>query len=269
MTSTGPGPARTAADPATRTAFLVIDTESVPDGDLIARVKYPGDKLTADEAIERARTEARVASPTGSDFLPVTFQVPVAACAIRVGLDFRMQKLSCLDSPHYRQNEVVKKFWWGLDFYKAKLVTFNGRGFDVPLMELAAFRNGINIGEHIRKSRNRYNGGLDLLEFFTNYGAYRVVGGLNLLAKMIGLPGKMDVKGDQVLDLHRAGDLKAINEYCLCDTLDTYFIFLRTRVLTGEIDAEEEQKLLALARETLEGQREEFPILQQYLEQWK
>jgi predicted PolB exonuclease-like 3'-5' exonuclease len=269
MTSTSPGPARTAADPATRTAFLVIDTESVPDGDLIAKVKYPGESMTGDEAIERARNEARAASPTGSDFLPVTFQIPVAACAIRVGFDFRLQKLSCLDAPHYRPSEIVKKFWWGLDFYKAKLVTFNGRGFDVPLMELAAFRNGINIGEHIRKSRNRYNGGLDLLEFFTNYGAYRVVGGLNLLAKMIGLPGKMDVKGDQVLDMHRQGDLKAINEYCLCDTLDTYFIFLRTRVLTGEIDAEEEQKLLALARETLEGQREEFPILKQYLEQWK
>jgi predicted PolB exonuclease-like 3'-5' exonuclease len=269
MTSTSPAPTRATADPATRTAFLVIDTESVPDGDLIARVKYPGETLTANEAIERARIEARAASPTGSDFLPVTFQVPVAACAIRVGFDFRLQKLSCLDAPHYRQAEVVKKFWLGLDFYKAKLVTFNGRGFDVPLMELAAFRNGINIGEHIRKSRNRYNGGLDLLEFFTNYGAYRVVGGLNLLAKMIGLPGKMDVKGDQVLDMYRQGDIKAINEYCLCDTLDTYFIFLRTRVLTGDIDAEEEQKLLALARETLEGQREEFPILQQYLERWK
>ncbi len=268
MTSTSPGPARATSDPATRTAFLVIDSESVPDGDLIARVKYPGEKLTADEAIDRARAEVRAASPTASDFIPVTFQIPVAVCALRVGADFRLQKVSCLDAPHFRPVEIVKKFWWGLDFYKAKLVTFNGRGFDVPLMELAAFRHGINIGEHIRKSRNRYNGGLDLQEFFTNYGACRLVGGLNLLAKMIGLPGKMDVKGDQVLEMHRQGDLKGINEYCLCDTLDTYFIFLRTRVLTGEIDADEEQKLLALARETLEGQFEEFPILKPYFELW-
>ncbi len=269
MTSTSPGPARATSDPSIRTAFLVIDSESVPDGDLIARVKYPGDKLTPDEAIERARAEARAASPTGSDFIPVTFHIPVAVCALRVAADFRLQKVSCLDAPHFRPAEVVKKFWWGLDFYKAKLVTFNGRGFDVPLMELAAFRHGINIGEHIRKSRNRYNGGLDLQEFFTNYGACRLVGGLNLLSKMIGLPGKMDVKGDQVLDMHRRGDLKGINEYCLCDTLDTYFIFLRTRVLTGEIDTDEEQKLLALARESLECQIEEFPILNQYFEQWK
>ncbi len=269
MTSTSPGPARATSDPSIRTAFLVIDSESVPDGDLIARVKYPGDKLTPDEAIERARAEARAASPTGSDFIPVTFQIPVAVCALRVAADFRLQKVSCLDAPHFRPGEVVKKFWWGLDFYKAKLVTFNGRGFDVPLMELAAFRHGINIGEHIRKSRNRYNGGLDLQEFFTNYGACRLVGGLNLLAKMIGLPGKMDVKGDQVLDMHRQGDLKGINQYCLCDTLDTYFIFLRTRVLTGEIDVDEEQKLVALARESLEAQIDEFPILNQYFEQWK
>src|SRR5438105_5815602 len=155
MTSTGPAPARLASDPSTRTAFLIVDTESVPDGDLIACVKYQADNLTADEAIERARSEARAASPTGSDFLPVTFQVPVAVCAIRVGTEFRLQKASSLDAPQYRQSEIIKKFWMGLDFYKAKLVTFNGRGFDVPLMELAAFRQGINIGEHIRKSRNR------------------------------------------------------------------------------------------------------------------
>jgi predicted PolB exonuclease-like 3'-5' exonuclease len=269
MTSTGPAQARPTADSSTRTAFLIVDTESVPDGDLIAHVKYPDDNLTADEAIERARSEARDLSPTGSDFLPVTFQVPVAVCAIRVAADFRLQKLSCLDAPQYRQNEIIKKFWMGLDFYKAKLVTFNGRGFDVPLMELAAFRQGINIGEHIRKSRNRYNGGLDLLEFFTNFGACRLAGGLNLLAKMIGLPGKMDVSGDQVLEMYRRGDLRAINDYCLCDTLDTYFIFLRTRVMTGEIDSEEEQKLLALTRENLEGQLEEFPVLRHYLDQWK
>lgn len=269
MPSTSPATTRTHADPAARTAFLIVDTESVPDGDLLARVKYPGESISPAEAVDRARAEARAASPTGSDFLPVTFQIPVAVSVLRVSADFRLQKLTCLDVPDYRPSEIVKKFWFGLDHYKAKLVTFNGRGFDVPLMELAAFRYGIDIGEHIRKTRNRYNGGLDLQEFFTNFGAIRLVGGLNLLAKMIGLPGKMDVRGEQVLEMHRNGDLPAINAYCLCDTLDTYFVFLRTRVMTGEIDAEVEQKLVAMARETLEGQIEEFPILRQYLDQSK
>lgn len=268
MTSTESRPPRSA--PATsKTAFLVVDTESVPDGDLIARVRFPGEKLTPDQAIDRFREEIRASSPSGSDFIPVTFQTPVAACVIRVGAKFELQRVSCLDAPEYRPDEVVRKFWHGVDHYRAQMVTFNGRGFDIPLLEFAAFRRGINLSGHLQKTRNRYNGGLDLQEWFSNYGACRMQGGLNLLAKMLGLPGKMDVAGHQVLDMHRAGQRKEINDYCLCDTLDTYFVFLRTRVLTGEIDLDEEQKLMALAQETLESQADEYPVILEYLRQWR
>jgi predicted PolB exonuclease-like 3'-5' exonuclease len=267
MTATEPRTAHSAVA-APKTAFLIVDTESVPDGDLIARVRYPGEKLTPDEATDRFRDECRAASPSGSDFVPVTFQTPVSASVIRVGAKFELQKVSCLDAPDYRPAEVVRKFWMGVDFYRAQLVTFNGRGFDIPLLELAAYRRGINLHTHIQKTRNRYNGGLDLQEWFSNYGACRLNGGLNLLAKMLGLPGKMDVTGQQVLDMYRRGEQAAINSYCLCDTLDTYFVFLRTRVLTGDIDLEEEQKIIALARETLEGQADEYPIIRDYLKAW-
>src|SRR5215469_16367198 len=81
-----------------QTAFLVFDTESVPDGRLLARVKYPREELTAEQAIARAQAEAREASRDGSDFLPVTFQVPVAVCVLRVASDFTILGLTCLDS---------------------------------------------------------------------------------------------------------------------------------------------------------------------------
>src|SRR5262245_60898568 len=77
-----------------QTGFLVFDTESVPDGELIARVKYPREGLPAQEAVARAQAEAREQSPTGSDFLPVTFQVPVAVCVVRVASDFTLQGLA-------------------------------------------------------------------------------------------------------------------------------------------------------------------------------
>jgi predicted PolB exonuclease-like 3'-5' exonuclease len=267
MTSADARPGKaTASTP--KTSFLIVDTESVPDGDLIARVRYPGERLTPEAAIDRYRDECRAASPVGSDFIPVSFQTPVAVCVLRVGPRFELQKLSCLDAPEFRPAEVVRKFWLGVDIYRAQLVTFNGRGFDIPLLELAAFRQGINLSTHMQKTRHRYNGGLDLLEWFTNFGAYRVVGGLNLLAKMLGLPGKTDVDGSQVLELYRRGDLRAINDYCLCDTLDTYFVFLRTRVLTGDIDIDEEQKLHALACETLDAHAEEYPVVRTYLADW-
>src|SRR5262249_44288980 len=109
--------------------------------------------------------------------------------------------------------EVVKKFWLGAAMHqRTKLVTFNGRGFDLPLLELAAYRYGLSLKDHILHTRHRFNGNsLDLQEFFTNYGACRMVGGLNLLAKMIGLPGKLEVSGDKVLEMWRADQLQEIN----------------------------------------------------------
>src|SRR5262245_60335697 len=108
-------PRPVATEASVKTRYLVVDTESVPDGRLIADVKYPGERLSPEEAIARAQSEARESSFNGSDFLPVTFQLPVAVCVIRVGSDFSLQAFKCLDSPHFRPDEVVKQFWRGVE----------------------------------------------------------------------------------------------------------------------------------------------------------
>lgn len=260
---------KTTTDTAARTAFLIIDCESIPDGRLLNMVKYPDADLSEEQAIERARQEARESSVTNSDFIPYTFQVPVAVCVVRVGADFTLQAVACLDAPLYRTREIVKKFWLGLSFYsKCKLVTFNGRSFDLPLLELAAFRYGYPAKDYFYKGRNRFTGDLDLMDWMSNFGASRMVGGLNLLAKMLGKPGKMDVAGDQVYDMYRAGKYQEINDYCMFDTLDTYFVFLRTRVLTGDISLEQETELVTKAKKTLAAQIRDLPALQQYLDNW-
>jgi len=252
-----------------KTAFLVLDTESIPDGSLLSRVKYPEDNLTPEAAIERAQAEARELSRDGSDFLPVTYQIPVAACVVKVGADFMLQAVTCLDAPQYRSEEIVKKFWLGVARYKAKLVTFNGRGFDLPLLELAAYRYGCSARDHFYNSRNRFNGNhLDLFDWLSNYGACRLNGGLNVLAKMIGKPGKMEMDGNQVYKMHCEGRVREINDYCMFDTLDTYFVFLRTRVLTGELTTDKEKMLVAEARAWLEAKAGETPAIKQYLDNW-
>jgi predicted PolB exonuclease-like 3'-5' exonuclease len=253
------------------TAFLVFDTESVPDGALIAKVKYAGENLTPERAIEKARAEAREQSRDGSDFLPVTFQFPVAVCVLRVGADFLPQALACLDAPQFRTPEIVRQFWRGVDVYrKAKLVTFNGRGFDLPLLELAAFDHGCSARDYFHSTRGRFGGNhVDLMEFLSNYNACRLVGGLDLMAKRGARPagvGKMDVSGDMVYQMHLAGKRQEINDYCMFDTLDTYFVFLRTRVLVGELTAEEEKLLSRRARAWLASKIVTMPALRQYLE---
>ena len=106
------------------------------------------------------------------------------------------------------------------------------------------------------------------MDWMNNFGASRMTGGLDLLAKMIGKPGKIDVSGSQVYDMYRAGKFQEINDYCMFDTLDTYFVFLRTRVVTGDITVEREAELIEKAKAYLSKQSTETPALKYYMENW-
>jgi len=255
------------------TSYIVFDTESVVDGALLSRVLSPGENLSPADAIARERAARLESSDGSSDFIAVSFHVPVAISVARVGADFRLLDLAALDAPRFDPQRMVSLFWRGVDRYRgATLVDFNGRGFDLPLLTLAAFRFGVScpayFGDPDRFGfRYRYTAKhIDLLEWLTEYGAYRMKGGLDLLAKMLGKPGKMGTRGDRVEELYRAGALSEISDYCTQDVLDTYFVFLRTRVVTGAISLEEEQRLVAWSREWLEARAESQPGLRPYLE---
>ena len=190
----------------------------------------------------------------------------------------RLMDLVVLDPPDYRSPVIVKHFWRGWEAYRhPTLVSFNGRTFDVPLLELAAFRYGISVPNWFAEGakayeapRNRYNASshLDLQDMLTNFGASRFHGGLNLAANVLGKPGKMTVQGDMVQDMFNEGKLDQINDYCRCDVLDTYFVFLRSRVLVGKLTLDREQQIVAEAKEWLTDQAEEIPAYRNYLERW-
>ena len=221
--------------------YLVFDVESIADAALVGKLRYPGEGLTPDDALKRYRDE--LMEKHDSDFIPYTYQAPIAVVVAKVAPDFRLIDLVSLDEPQFRPHVMTEKFWRGWEAYKhPTLVSFNGRTFDVPLLELSAFRFGITLqkwfnltGKSFEQPRNRYNveAHLDLNDVLTNFGASRFSGGLNLAANLLGKPGKIDVKGHMVQDLYQAGKLAEISDYCRCDVLDTYFVFLRTAVMTA------------------------------------
>src|SRR5947207_12890318 len=88
-------------------AYFIFDTESIPDGQLLGRVKYPDQGLLPAEAIARAQTQAREKSRDQSDFLPVSFQFPIAVAVARVDQSFRLLNVTSLDSPEFRTREIV------------------------------------------------------------------------------------------------------------------------------------------------------------------
>ncbi len=257
-------------------AYFVFDIESVADGDLVAKIRYGEEGLEPKEAVDRYRAELMERYET--DFIPYTFQVPISVALAKVDRGFHLLDLVVLDEPEFRPHVITKHFWQGWRAYKQPtLVSFNGRTFDIPLLELAAFRYGISIPEWFRDTgpayeqpRNRYNSRthLDLHDVLTNFGASRFTGGLNLGASLLGKPGKMTVQGHMVQDLFNRGELQEINDYCRCDVLDTYFVFLRSRVLVGQLSLEEEQALIAEAHEWLMARAEESAAYRAYLERW-
>lgn len=261
---------------AQKVRYFLLDVESVADGTLISRQKYPGENLSPEEAIHRWRTSLQ--EETGKDFIPYTFQIPTAIVLAKISEEYELLDIIILGESQYAPHEIVERFWRGWESYgRPTLVSFNGRGFDLPLLELAAFRYGVTITgwfspfvKGYEQPRNRYNSfyHLDLQDFFTNHGATYFTGGLNLAASLIGKPGKMDVQGNRVQDLHDEEKYQAIEDYCVCDVLDTYFVFLRTRVIQGYLSLEEEQKRVEQTKRWLEQRAETNLGMQLYLANW-
>lgn len=256
--------------------YLVFDLESVADGDLVSRLRYPTESLSAADAVRRYRDELLAKYET--DFIPYTFQVPVSVVVAKVAADYRLIDLVALDDPQFRSHIITQHFWKGWEAYKRPtLVSFNGRTFDLPLLELAAFRYGLAVPVWFNSSvksyeqpRNRYNteAHLDLHDVLTNFGASRFTGGLNLVANLLGKPGKMDVQGYMVQDLWNEGRLAEINDYCRCDVLDTYFAFLRTMVVLGNLTLEDEQRIVLETKGWLSERELQWPVYAAYLSRW-
>jgi 3'-5' exonuclease len=255
--------------------YLVFDVESVPDARLIRMVKYPGEEIDEQTAVRKLQEEILQQSNGTTDFIPVTFHYPIVICVAKVRQDLSLMEIVSLDFPALRPAEMVRLFWHGVEnlYGAASLVTFNGRGFDVPLLELMAFRYGYPVKRHFKDkfgSRFRFAGTrhIDLHDWLSNYGAIRMNGGLNLLAKVLGKPGKTETSGDQVHGMFLQGKIKEINDYCMHDVLDTYFVFLRSRVMQGEISVTREQDIVRKTREYLVENSARVPAYESYLKNW-
>jgi 3'-5' exonuclease len=121
------------------------------------------------------------------------------------------------------------------------LVTFNGRGFDMPVIATRCLRYGIPFRHYYRMRELRYRfspeGHLDLMDYVADFGATKP-SRLDVIAKLCGMPGKVGVDGKDVGPLVQAGRLQEVRNYCLCDVAQTAGVFLRVQLLRGELERE-------------------------------
>jgi predicted PolB exonuclease-like 3'-5' exonuclease len=226
--------------------FAIFDIETRIDKALVRSVLHRGSALGEEEAYARTREE--LVARSGSDFFPVAFHVPISIVIGDVGEDRALTAVHVLGAEGYSEAGIVREFWERVERFRGTLVSFNGRNFDLPVMELGALRHGCRIPRYFgARYRNRYadDAHYDLYDFVTNYGMYHVRGGFHLLAQLAGLPGKGEVDGAAVQKLWEAGRLAEVHAYCRRDVIQTYFLFLRVELMRGRITPEELEAALA------------------------
>jgi predicted PolB exonuclease-like 3'-5' exonuclease len=251
--------------------YLVYDIESVIDKDLLQKVLYPELEGDSEAAYQ---THLKELAEDDREFVNPAFHRPVTIAALGLNDNFEILKINLLGKDSKTTQAIVTHFWDIYNSSQPALVDFNGKGFDLRLLELWAFRLGLTIrGPHFEKFGTRYRFNedqhLDLHEFLTNYGAIRLRGGLNLFSKLLGKPGKMHTTGDKVQELYEQNKQFQIDDYCLCDVMDTYFVFLRTMVMRGVIDLNREKALVEAAKSEMENKRDQEGYFKEYLEHFR
>lgn len=259
--------------------YLVFDVETRVDKELVKQIYDPEDCLTLDQAYDTARDKLLERSGQQSDFFPIPFHIPIAIATLQADEDYRIRSLGCIGIDRFSEAELIARFWQTFESVRT-LVTFNGRGFDLPVLETRAFKYGIPLARYFGtgQSRSNYRGNrysdayhIDLCDFLSNYGTVRR-NSINLFSKLIGLPGKYTIAGEDVEYLFRQGRQKEINQYCITDVLQTYLLFLRVELLRGKLDRAAYDKAVAAAREDLTQRAngagpENF--LSDFLQRWK
>jgi len=256
------------------TPILVFDIETVPDADGLRKLWELGAEVSEDAVVDLVQQRRRQA--TGNDFLPAHLQKVVAiSCALRSNDGLKVWSLGSREDS---EAEVVKRFFDGVEKYKPQLVSWNGSGFDLPVLHYRAMIHGIagccywDQGENDREFKfNNYLSRFharhtDLMDVLAGY-QNRAWAPLDEIAQLCGLPGKLGMDGAQVYPAWKRGEIEAIRNYCETDVANTYLLFLRFQLLRGILDPGEYATEVEAFRAFLAAQ--EAPHWKQFAAAWK
>ena len=256
------------------TPILAFDIETVPDCDGIRRLyDLPADlheREVAEVAFQKRRTL------TGSDFLPPHLQrVIVISCVLR---DDEGLKVFSIGEPDVAEGAAIQRFFEGINKYVPQLVSWNGRGFDIPVLASRGLIHGVTAAcfwdtgndnkdfrysNYLSRFHDRH---VDLMDVLSIYGAGRG-SPLDELARLSGFPGKLGVGGAAVWDSYGRGEIAAIRDYCEADCANTYLLYLRFQMMRCVYSAERYASECALLRSLLEQRPE--PHWHEFLSLWK
>ncbi|MES1196711.1 MAG: 3'-5' exonuclease [Steroidobacter sp.] len=236
---------------------FAFDIETIPDVELGRRI-YDLHDLTDKQVGYVMQTKRR--EETGSEFLSLEQQRVVAiSVALRTRDTFKVWSLGEANAP---EAEIIQRFFDGIEKYTPDLVSWNGSGFDLPVLHYRALRHGIaaprywEVGDEDQSFRwnnylNRFHWRhMDVMDVMSGYQG-RGRASLQNVAMLLNLPGKLGMSGDKVWDSWLEGGIEHIRNYCETDVLNTFLIYLRFELMRGRLSREEFMAENQLVREYL------------------
>lgn len=235
--------------------WMVFDIETVPDAAVGRRWLGLGQEFE-DGLVRRRLLEARREATGQSDFLKPPFHQVVAISAALIDTDGVIRRLGPLGSPADGEADILRDFFQVIADLEPRLVGWNSSGFDIPTLLYRALHHQIaaesfyRIGEPYHGYRKRFDeeSHLDLMDLLSGYGASARVT-LDEMAAVVGVPGKLNVDGSQVLDLYESGQRERIRHYCTHDVLTTALVFMHYAYHRGWLDTAGRDRFLQSARE--------------------
>jgi predicted PolB exonuclease-like 3'-5' exonuclease len=240
------------------TPILVFDIETIPDVAGIRRLEDLPATLTDTEVADCAFAARR--ERTGSDFLPHHLQrIAAISCVFRDKSGFRVRSLG---TPDDSEAALIQSFFRVIEKYTPQLVSWNGGGFDLPVLHYRALVNGVtasrywDLGEDDREFKwnnyiSRYHSRhTDLMDVLAMYQA-RANAPLDALAKLCGFPGKLGMDGGQVWAAFQEGRIEEIRHYCETDVVNTYLLYCRFQLMRGAFTQDEYADEIVLVKNSL------------------
>lgn len=223
---------------------LVFDLETVPDIDGARRL-HDFDGLSDNEVATALFALRRI--KTGSEFLAHPLHRIVSIGVLYQGGE--QIKLSAFGRDSEDEAELLRQFFAVIEKRTPTLVSWNGGGFDLPVLHYRALLHGVAAPRYWDQGDDdrgfRYNNYLnrfhwrhiDLMDVLAAY-QMRATAGLDTIASLLGFPGKLGMDGSKVWPAWRDGDRASIHDYVEHDVLNTYLIYLRFERMRGGLSAE-------------------------------
>jgi len=260
--------------------LFVFDIETIPDDNVVHNLTG----FESDNIQERREelTNYHLDITNGSNSFPrQLFHKIVAISFVEVDIEkynnkeyYNLVTVRSGGNIDSSEADLIKGFFSYIRNNHPRLVTYNGRMFDIPVLKYRAMKYGItaekfySLGDKWNNYNQRYSSDwhCDLIEVLSDYGTSAKVK-MNEVCAILNIPGKIGIDGSKVTDLYDEGKLQEIRDYCETDVINTYLIYLKYalhRGLTDKTNYQQSiQQLLSFLEDNLDKEH-----IKEYYNSW-